>query len=74
MSWKIVNQIIGLASIDLNFQKKLQQDPEAALAAQGIDLPPEELEVLRQCATLPFPQFCQRLQEIMAPDEHSSWN
>lgn len=71
MSWKSINRIIGLASINLAFRQQLQQDPQVALEAQGIDLTPEELEAIKAFITLPFPQFCQRLSQELALDEHS---
>ncbi|MGH2509351.1 MAG: Os1348 family NHLP clan protein [Ktedonobacteraceae bacterium] len=69
MSWKTINRIIGLASINLPFQQQLQENPLNALEVQGFELTPEELEVFRALALLPFPQFCQRLQEKLAPED-----
>jgi hypothetical protein len=69
MSWKIINQVIGLASINLAFRQALQQNPEAALREEGIELTPEELDTFRNFASLPFQLFCQRLEETLAPNE-----
>ncbi len=71
MSWKIINRILGLASINPAFRQQLQQDPRTALEAQGFELAPEELEAFSTFASLPFSQFCQRLSEELTPDEHS---
>lgn len=69
MSWKTVNRILGFASINPTFQQQLRQNPQAAIEAYGFELPPEELEVLCTFASLPFPQFCERLAARLAPDE-----
>lgn len=71
MSWKTINRILGLASINLAFRQQLQTDPEAALETQGIELTAEELETLKAFSVLPFPQFCQRLSEVLAPKNAS---
>lgn len=71
MSWKTINRIIGLATINPSFRQQLQQDPLAALKAQGFTLTPEELAVFSKYASLPFTQLCQRLEEELASDEYS---
>ncbi|MEO9031177.1 MAG: Os1348 family NHLP clan protein [Ktedonobacteraceae bacterium] len=71
MSWKTINRILGLAAINPVFRQQLQQDPRTALEAQGFELAQEELEAFSAFASLPFSQFCQRLSETLAPDEHS---
>lgn len=72
MTWKTVNQIIGLASINRAFRQQLQQDPVAALESRGFELAPEELDVLIRSCSLPFPQLCQYLQETLDPENSSS--
>jgi hypothetical protein len=69
MSWKMINHIPGLASINPTFQQHLQEDHQAALEAQGFDLAPEELEAFKALSSLPFAQFCQRLADELAPGE-----
>ena len=68
MSWKTVNRILGQAAIDQNFRQRLQEDPLAALAAEGFELTPEEQVTFTRFAALPFPEFCQRLLDELAPD------
>ena len=68
MSWKTINQIIGLATINPAFRQQLQQDPLMALETQGVRLTPEELEAFKAFVSLPFPQFCQCLLKEFAPD------
>ncbi len=69
MSWKTINRILGLASINQSFRQQLQRDPRATLEAYGFELAPEELEALCAYASLPFLQFCRRLMEDFARDE-----
>ncbi|HEU5379585.1 MAG TPA: Os1348 family NHLP clan protein [Ktedonobacteraceae bacterium] len=69
MSWKTINRIIGLASINPIFREQLQQDPQAALETEGFKLTQTEMEMVRSVASLPFTQFCQCLQERLAPEE-----
>lgn len=72
MSWKMINQILGLASINPTFQQQLQENPLQALEAQKFKITPEEQEVFKTSASLPFSQFCQCLVEALAPDEQRS--
>ncbi len=69
MSWKTINRILGLASINPAFQQQLQQDPQTALEAHGFQLTAEELAAFKKFASLPFPLFCERLCSELAPDE-----
>jgi hypothetical protein len=71
MPWKTINRILGLAAINLTFRQQLQRDPQAALEAHGFVLEPEELEAFRMYASLPFPQFCQRLMEDFAQEKRT---
>lgn len=72
MSWKMINRILGLASINPNFQQQLQQNPLAAIEVYKSELTLEELEAFRAFASLPFPQFCERLRDTLTPDEKYS--
>ena len=68
MSWKTVNRILGQAAIDPEFRQRLQEDPLAALEAQGFELTPVEQEVFTRFSSLPFPEFCQRLLDELGKD------
>ena len=68
MSWKIINRIIGLASINPTFRQRLQQDPEATLKEEGFELTSQEMEAFKTFASLPFAQFCQQLLKSFATD------
>ena len=48
MSWKIINEILGLAIVDPTFQGKLLASPLSAVQERGFDLTPEETDIL-QC-------------------------
>ncbi|RAQ94026.1 Os1348 family NHLP clan protein [Thermogemmatispora tikiterensis] len=69
MSWKMINRILGLASVNQNFRQQLQRDPRATLEAYGFELTSEELEAICSYASLPFLQFCRRLMEDFGQDE-----
>ncbi len=71
MSWKIVNQILGLASIDQKFRHILQDDPISATEMLGFELTPEEQKVFKECASLNFAEFCQCLLEHLAPQRQN---
>jgi len=63
MSWKIINEILALASLDPIFRDALQRDPVAAAEAQGFELTDEEKRVFREYASIPLAEFCQGLLE-----------
>jgi hypothetical protein len=71
MSWKIINRIIGLASIDPEFREALQREPLETLEAEGFELTPEEQEIFATCTKLPFSEFCQHLIEKLGPDQEN---
>lgn len=63
MSWKTINKIIGLASLDPVFRETLLHDPVAAIEAQGFELTCEERKMLQACASLTLVEFCQHILE-----------
>ena len=67
MSWKTINEIICLASLDPIFREDLQRDPLSAIEAQGFELTGAEREVLQELASLTLVEFCQRALERLAP-------
>ncbi len=70
MSWIVINQILGLATIDKEFAQKLLQDPLAAVRAHGFQLTPEEQKVLREVSVGNLCELSQYLiQEL--PDGRS---
>jgi hypothetical protein len=69
MSWRTINEILGLASIDPTFRQMLQDDPLSTTEALGFELTTEELEVFRACTSLSFTDLCQHVLERLAPDQ-----
>lgn len=67
MSWKTINEVLALASLDPMFREALQRDPVAAAEAQGFELTCEEREVFQEFASLSLVEFCQGLLERLAP-------
>ncbi len=66
MSWKTINEILALASLDPDFREALQRDPMSAAEAQGFELTGEERNVFQEYASLPLAEFCQNLLERLA--------
>lgn len=65
MSWKVINQILGLAAIDREFAQKLLQDPLAAVRTQGFQLTPEEQKTIEEISASSLREFSQHLlQEL----------
>lgn len=69
MSWRTINQILGLASIDPAFRQTLQDDPLSATEVLGFELTSEEQEVFNECRYLSFADLCQHLLERLAPHQ-----
>ena len=66
MSWKTINEIISLASLDPIFREALQRDPVCAIEAQKFELTNVEREVLQELASLTLVEFCQAVLERLA--------
>jgi hypothetical protein len=72
MSWRTVNQILGLASIDPAFWHILQTSPLSATEALGFELTLEEQMIFRECASLSFPDFCLHVFQQLAPEQQDN--
>lgn len=70
MSWKTINEILALASMDPTFRKALQFDPLSAVEAQGFELSGEERHVFQECRALTLAEICRVLLERLAPSQH----
>lgn len=46
MSWKAINELMGLAIVDPDFCQELLADPHAAIRKKDFDLTTKELEVI----------------------------
>ncbi|HEU5227137.1 MAG TPA: Os1348 family NHLP clan protein [Ktedonobacteraceae bacterium] len=66
MSWKTINEIIALASLDPAFREALQRDPVTAAQAQGFELTSEEQSVFQAFASRTLVEFCQGVLERLA--------
>ncbi len=67
MSWKIINQILGLAAVDKEFAQALLKEPVAAVQARGFQLTPEEQEVFSGISASNMHEFSQRLIQELSP-------
>ena len=61
MSWKVLNEIIGLASIDAEFCKKLLAHPVEAIEEAGYQLTAQEREVLQNIHAIDIYEFSKKL-------------
>lgn len=69
MSWKIINEILGLAIVDPTFQNKLLASPLSAVQEQGFNLTSEEMHILQCIQTHDLCEFSQRLIEELHLNE-----
>lgn len=68
MSWKTINTVLGLAMIDEDFAQKLLQTPREALSSYGIQLAPEELELLCTCQAHTLEELSELLLKKFGPE------
>lgn len=61
MSWKAINEIIGLAATDDDFAQKLLIRPVETAEKWGYQLTPEEQEAFRLSASDTLSSFSQKL-------------
>ena len=66
MSWKTINEILGLAVTDDDFAQELLANPVDAVKKRGYRLTAEELEVFRLSASDTLPLFSQRVLRYLA--------
>ncbi|GHO61750.1 hypothetical protein KSC_006420 [Ktedonobacter sp. SOSP1-52] len=67
MSWTMINKILGLAMMDQVFADHLLKEPQKALEAYGIQLPPEEVAILCACQAQTIPELSRQLMEKLGP-------
>lgn len=72
MSWKTINEILALASVDPTFREALQRDPLTAVETQGFELTGAEQRVFQECTSLPLVEFCRVLLERLPPLPHDA--
>ncbi|HJT56314.1 MAG TPA: Os1348 family NHLP clan protein [Ktedonobacteraceae bacterium] len=61
MPWQTMNKLLGLAMIDEEFAKSLLQAPRETLSTYGIQLLPDELEILCSCRAQTLDELSQYL-------------
>lgn len=65
MSWRVINQILGLAAVDQEFAQELLKEPLTAIWAQGFQLTPEEQKVFSEVSANTLRELSQHLlQEL----------
>lgn len=68
MSWKAINELIGLATIDPDFCQELLVNPRTTLLKKGVDLTPQELEFLSTITAIDISEFGQKiLDKLVLP-------
>lgn len=61
MSWKTINAILGLATVDEEFCRALLADPSAAVQARQFELTAEEQEAFKIISATSLSEFGQQL-------------
>lgn len=70
MSWKIINQILGLAAVDKEFAQALLREPLAAVQERGFQLTAEERQAFSTISASNLQEFSQHLlQELKRRDQ-----
>jgi len=72
MSWKVMNQILGMALVDQQFWKELKEDPIAVCRSRGLELTPEEEAVLSRIHAETLTEFSQRLLDEFSNQDNRS--
>ena len=61
MSWKIINAILGLASVDQTFCRELLENPSRAVQNKQFELTREEEEIFTRISARDLTEFSQLL-------------
>jgi hypothetical protein len=69
MSWKIINAILGLASVDEIFCRALLENPLQAVQAKKFALTAEEEEVFKRISAGDLAEFSQMLLAQLKAEE-----
>jgi hypothetical protein len=69
MSWKIVNAILGLATVDEKFCRALLLDPLGAVQSQHFELTEEEQKAFKTISATSLSEFSQQLVVLLAKDK-----
>lgn len=61
MSWRVINAILGLATVDEEFCRSLLANPLAAVQSRQFTLTPEEQAVFQSISATTLEEFSQQL-------------
>lgn len=67
MSWKVINEIIGLAAVDPDFCQELLTNSSSAIQKKGFQLTAAEFEILCSIKVNNIAEFGQVVLEKFAP-------
>lgn len=65
MSWKMINAILGLATVDEEFCRSLLANPLAAVQARQFELTEEEQEAFRTISAANLSEFSKKLLALL---------
>ena len=65
MSWKKINAILGLATVDEEFCRALLANPLAAVQARQFDLTAEEREAFKTISATSLSEFSRQLVALL---------
>ena len=69
MSWKTINAILGLATVDEDFCKILLNDPLGAVRMKKFELSSAEIEAFRAISARDLSEFSQKLIATLDKDK-----
>ncbi|HLZ63331.1 MAG TPA: Os1348 family NHLP clan protein [Ktedonosporobacter sp.] len=65
MSWKTINALLGLATVDEEFCRALLADPLAAAQARHFELTIEEQEAFKSISATSLSEFSQQIVALL---------
>src|SRR4051794_35792775 len=69
MSWKTINAMLGLATVDEDFCELLLADPVAAIKARQFEISAEELNAFKTISATNLSEFSQQLIALLDKDK-----
>lgn len=69
MSWKTINEILGLAIADADFYDELRRDPLRAIQKQGFQLLEEEKQAFARLQVDDLSTLSQQLLELFGSEQ-----
>jgi len=65
MSWEVINQVLGLATVDKQFVQELLKEPLVAVQRRGFQLSPQEEKMFSEICASNLREFSQRLLQML---------